>query len=113
MSQQILLDDTVFNELLSSNEIKKEFVQISQKSRYQRRHTIWSRYYGSDILSFEDNIKSLKKFERKLTKNIYIGLLVGDNRIKSFNPLKIKIRENKLYVEENIEQGELDYANKI
>lgn len=105
MSQQILLDDTVFNELLSSNEIKKEFVQISQKSRYQRRHTIWSRYYGSDILSFEDNIKSLKKFERKLTKNMYIGLL--------FSPLKIKIRENKLYVEENIEQGELDYANKI
>lgn len=109
MSQKLLLNIAVFNDLLISNEIKKEFAIIPSKNRYQC--TMWN-YCGHDRLSPKNNIKSLKRLEKKLTKYIYTRILVDDNNTLNANKI-IRITENRLYIEENIEQGELDYANEI
>lgn len=110
MSQKLLLNNHEFNNLLNSNEIKEQLAMIPSKNRYHR--PIWVFYYGRDMLSNENNIKSLKRFEKKLTKSIIARILASDE-IKSGNNLDskpvIRIVGNKLYIKKDIEQGELDY----
>ena len=64
------------------------------------------------VRSHEDGPKSLKKFEKKLTKSIIARILASDE-IKSGNNLDskpvIRIIGNKLHIKEVIKQGEFDY----
>jgi hypothetical protein len=110
MGQKLLLNNHEFNNLLNSNEIKEQLAMIPSKNRYHR--PIWAFYYGGRLLSYEDNIKSLKKFEKKLTKSIIARILTSDE-IKSGNNLDsktvIRIVGNKLHIKEVIKQGEFDY----
>jgi len=110
MGQKLLLNTEVFNDLLNTNEVKEQFSTISSEKQ-------WAFRYGKDMLSNEDNIKSLKRFERKLTRNIIAGFLTISNEIRSYNTQDtkrvIRIIGNKLYIKEDIEQGELDYGSEI
>lgn len=110
MGQKLLLNNHEFNNLLNSNEIKEQFAMIPSKNRYHR--PIWEFHYGGRLLSYEDNIKSLKKFEKKLTKSIIARILTSDE-IKLGNNLDsktvIRIVGNKLHIKEVIKQGEFDY----
>jgi hypothetical protein len=110
MGQKLLLNNHEFNNLLNSNEIKEQLAMIPSKNRYHR--PIWEFYYEGRLLSYEDNIKSLKKFEKKLTKSIIARILTSDE-IKSGNNLDsktvIRIVGNKLHIKEVIKQGEFDY----
>jgi hypothetical protein len=110
MGQKLLLNNHEFNNLLNSNEIKEQLAMIPSKYLFHR--PIWVFYYGGRLLSYEDNIKSLKKFEKKLTKSIIARILTSDE-IKSGNNLDsktvIRIVGNKLHIKEVIKQGEFDY----
>ncbi len=110
MSQKLLLNTKMFNDLLYTNEMKEQLSIIPSKNRYYR--PIWTFRYGRDMLSNENNIKSLKRLEKKLTKSIIARILASDE-IKSGNNLDskpvIRIVGNKLYIKKDIEQGELDY----
>jgi len=100
----------MFNDLLYTNEMKEQLSIIPSKNRYYR--PIWTFRYGRDMLSNENNIKSLKRFEKKLTKSIIARILASDE-IKSGNNLDskpvIRIIGNKLHIKEVIKQGEFDY----
>ncbi len=110
MSQKLLLNTKMFNDLLYTNEMKEQLSIIPSKNRYYR--PIWTFRYGRDMLSNENNIKSLKRFEKKLTKSIIARILASDE-IKSGNNLDskpvIRIIGNKLHIKEVIKQGEFDY----
>ena len=110
MSQKLLLNTKMFNDLLYTNEIKEQLAMIPSKNRYHR--PIWTFRYGRDMLSNENNIKSLKRLEKKLTKSIIARILASDE-IKSGNNLDskpvIRIIGNKLHIKEVIKQGEFDY----
>lgn len=110
MSQKLLLNVGVFNDLLNTNEIKEQLSIITSKNICY--HPPWVFKYKSHILSFEDNIKSLKIVEKKLTKSIIARILASDE-IKLGNNLDSKtvIRTvgNKLHIKEIIKQGEFDY----
>jgi hypothetical protein len=110
MGQKLLLNNHEFNNLLNSNEIKEQLAMIPSKNRYYR--PIWTFRYGRDMLSNENNIKSLKRLEKKLTKSIIARILASDE-IKSGNNLDskpvIRIIGNKLHIKEVIKQGEFDY----
>ena len=110
MSQKLLLNTKMFNDLLYTNEMKEQLSIIPSKNRYYR--PIWTFRYGRDMLSNENNIKSLKRLEKKLTKSIIARILASDE-IKSGNNLDskpvIRIIGNKLHIKEVIKQGEFDY----
>ena len=90
--------------------MKEQLSIIPSKNRYYR--PIWTFLYGRDMLSNENNIKSLKRLEKKLTKSI-IAWILTSNKIGTCNARDtkrtIRIVGNKLYIKKDIEQGELDY----
>jgi len=92
MGQKLLLNRVEFEKL---SKIKEEVITLLQKNVYG------SYYYGRSILSSKDNIKSLKNFEKRITKFL-IKKILNNNET-------IQIVGDKLYIKENIEQGELDY----
>lgn len=110
MSQKLLLNTKMFNDLLYTNEMKEQLSIIPSKNRYYR--PIWTFRYGRDMLSNENNIKSLKRLEKNLTKSI-IAWILTSNKIRTCNvrdtKRTIRIVGNKLYIKKDIEQGELDY----
>jgi len=92
MSQKLLLNRMEFEKL---PKIKEEVIILLQKNLYNRY------YYGRNTLLSKDNIKSLKNFEKRITKFLIKSIL---------NTSEItQIVGDKLYIKENIEQEELDY----
>ena len=105
MSQKLILSDE-FDAAVDPNKTKKEFIIIPTKNRYQL--SPWRYRHGRNMLSHKDNIKSLKIVEKKITKAI-LSFILTDTGSSGMR----RIVGDKLHILENIEQGELDYGDKI